>query len=269
MKQGRVDGRHWMMWGARSLAALAMAVLPMGRLAAADADRAAEARPAQIAPGKAPRDAAANMRMWFAQLSDDSADVRDGARQKLLGISRKDLSILRDIVKQRVPLMPCESEVLRSVVTHVYLAGAGTPVDDPSTGFVGVWFDIDQNNPDPAMGGVEIRHRIPGSCASRYLEDGDVVLNIGNATPMYRVLTDAEVISLVKTYNAGEMLRFEVLRRGRVLKIPLVLGARPQVLPSGEFIPPFVSQQLADASGYWEETFQPLLDGDVATASTK
>lgn len=260
MKQGRKLSRA-VTWAAGSLALLAIAGAPVGRTVADDTN------PARPADAKA-QNTARNLRKAFDGLSDNDPDVREAARRALLTLNRKDLPVLRDIVKQRAPLMPCESEVLRDVVTHVYLAGANTPVEDGSRGFVGVYFDPDQETTELSVPGVEIRHRMPGCCAYRYLEDGDVVLSVGKQPTVLAVRVPREMTQAVQLYSAGETVTFEILRRGRVIQIPVVLGARPKELPSGEFIPEFLSQRLADATGYWEQTFQPVLDA-AATADAK
>src|SRR5205085_1706101 len=146
-----------------SVALLGLAGSPVGRSSADDigAARAADAKAPSVAK---------NVGAAFSGLSDNDPVVREAARRALLTMSRKDLPVLRDVVKRNVPLMPCEAEVLRDVVTHVYLAGANTPVEDGSRGFVGVYFDADQETEELSVPGVEIRHRMPGCCAYRYLE---------------------------------------------------------------------------------------------------
>jgi hypothetical protein len=196
---------------------------------------------------------------WVSQLADARQDVRDVARQKLLALRRKDLATLRGVVQQRLPLSPAELEPLRDIVLHVYLSEESY-VADHSTGFVGVVFDDDQREIELETGAVEIRRRIPGFCGYRYLEDGDLVLAIGmNSNGMVEVRAHQDMISVVKQYSAGQTVLFRLLRRGRILTVPLVLDAKPSQIVGGEILIAFQAERAAQAEAYWDSSFEPLV----------
>lgn len=222
------------------------------------------AKPKKLQDPKAD-EKAKQIRTWFLGLSSGSPTVREDSRKQLIMLTRKDLPALRDVVRSRVPLLPCESQPLRDIVTHVYLSGADLAPDDGGRGFVGVYFDLEQDSIDLSVPGVEIRHRMPGCCAYRYLEDGDVVLAIGNQT----VHAPREMTSNVIQYSPGQTVTFEIFRRGKLIHVPVVLGTRPKELANAESIPEFLSQRLADANGYWDANFEPILNGASRQATAK
>jgi hypothetical protein len=195
-----------------------------------------------------------------SDLADARQDVRDAARQKLLALRRKDLTILRAVLQQRLPLSPAELEPLRDIIMHVYLSEESF-VPDSSTGFVGVIFDNDQHDTGLEGGGVEVRHRIPGFCGYRFLEDGDIILAIGmNPRALIEVRSCDEMISVIKQYSAGHTVLFRLVRRGRILTVPLVLDAKPAVLNGVEALAAFQAERSAQAEGYWDASFEPLFE---------
>ena len=198
---------------------------------------------------------------FVSDLADARQDVRDTARQKLLALRRKDLTILRAVVQQRLPLSPAELEPLRDIVMHVYLSEESY-VPDNSAGFVGVVFDPDQHESEFEGGGVEIRRRIPGFCGYRFLENGDIVLAIGmNARSLVEVRSHEEIISEVKRYAAGQTVLFRVMRRGRLLTVPLVLDSKPAQLGGNpEILIAFQAERAAQADAYWDSVFEPLIE---------
>ena len=149
-----------------------------------------------------------------SDLADDHPDVRELARQKLLALRRRDLAALRAVVQQRLPLTPAEADPLREIVTHVYLSDESYK-SDATKGFVGVIFDAEHNEIEPETGGVEILHRMPGFCASRFLQDGDVVLGIGsNPAAMIEVRNYKNMTDEIQRHSAGQTVLFRLLRRG-------------------------------------------------------
>jgi hypothetical protein len=260
MKQGRASlavrkGRKLLIRGS-FLAAILLGLGALSSLNAADT-------PAAVS------DSTNNhVREWFSGLSDDDPAVREQACRKLLTIRRGELPALRAAVKERRPLIPAETEVLRDIVTQVYLSEEAYDGNE-SVGFVGVIFDADQQFEELPTGGVEVRHRMPGFCASRFLEDGDVILSVGNP-PTALLHTHDEMTREVKSNSAGQRLTFLVLRRGRVLAIPVVLDAKPSELTADQpsAIATFLAERQTNAEKYWEAEFEPLID-DAAPQAAK
>lgn len=223
--------------------------------------------------GEAPKEAPRNperrliIRRYFFRLSDDDPDVREDARRGLMGLSRADLPVLRDIVKENLPLTPAEADALPDIVAQVYLAGSVYECAS-HIGFLGLTSDTPQNvDPpfDPECGGVEISHRIPGTCSYRSLEDGDVVLAVARSREWVLVTRWTDMSGEIQKCRAGDTVVIRVLRRGRIVDVPIVLDAKPMTSTGGEIsIGNFIAQRRADAEAYWEEQFEPLLESAAA-----
>ena len=193
----------------------------------------------------------------FDQLSDDQPVVRDSARRRLMQLSRKELSTLREIVKARLPLLPSEADSLHEIVTQAYLSDDSYPTET-THGFLGViWPDWDMAQLD--CGGVEIRYRVPGFCAYRCFEDGDVVLAIGEPQDEQELHDSRQMTAAVQSYPAGQRVLFKVLRRGRLIRVPVVLDARPLGLTAASMVVDFSAVRNEEAEAYWEENFQALV----------
>lgn len=196
---------------------------------------------------------------YVTQLSDDRSSIRESARHALMKLQRSDLPALRRVISQRLPLPANERELLRGIVDQVYLSECTYP-GDPRHGFLGVQFDGEQGLDTGEPGGVEIRHLIPGLAASRYLESGDVVLSIIGADGKWDIKVSEELIEAIKTCMANERLVFKVLRRGRILMLPVVLDAVPANLSTIDQVPEFINQRQNEADAYWNAAFAPLFE---------
>src|SRR3954470_19614943 len=78
------------------------------------------------------------IKQLLAQLAADNYLTRENARIALMGLKRSELTLLRDAVRQSMPLMPSQVTVLRDIVTQVYLAGDIYVADEDGRGFLGV-----------------------------------------------------------------------------------------------------------------------------------
>src|SRR5258706_2159962 len=239
------------------LAAILLGLGAMNFLSAADTPKDS---PQEAARERVPDAARRRIGEWFSGLSDDDPAVREEATRKLLTMTRQDLPALRQVIKERRPLMPAEAEPLRDIVTHVYLSE--DPYDrDEATGFVGVLFDEEQEYDKLPTGGGEVRRRLPGFCAARFLEDGDVILSIGDPPAMI-LRTSENMMQEIKRRSAGKRLTFLVLRRGRLMQIPVVLDAKPSDLLPGT-VPIFILERQATADRNWETEFEALVEEDA------
>jgi hypothetical protein len=198
----------------------------------------------------------------LSHLGDDRSSVREQGYEQLMKLHRSDLPTLRRAIARRPALAPDQRELVRGIVEQVYVAEI--PYDGDTIGFLGVVFDGDQAAVTSASGGVEIRHRIPGFSASRYLEDGDIVLNITGPGYSLDLQTDQDFIQTVSKYHVNDTLIFKVLRRGKIRVLPIVLDAHPAVVKAADQIPEFIAPRLAEADGYWNETFAPLFDSGAS-----
>jgi hypothetical protein len=199
-----------------------------------------------------------NLRTTFSGLNDASPVVRERAQRKLMTLRRADLEALRAVVQERLPLTPAEAEGLRDIVTHVFLSASPYEMD-PSRGFLGVVRDPEQLDgfEELETGGIEVRHRIPGFCAYRYFEDGDVILSVGNA-PGFEIHSFADMTHAVTSFSAGTTVPFAILRRGRIVRLAVVLDAVPKDLQPA-MVPDFLANRNKDAQDYWDAQFQPLV----------
>src|SRR5260221_13659046 len=116
MKQGRGNSARRPIASGLLLAVLMGTGSFAGRLNAVEDEKLT---PSEIAPELSRNDHSLDISRWFSNLSDEQPAIREGARQNLLTLRRKDLSALRTVVKSHLPLLPTEEAILRDVVTHV------------------------------------------------------------------------------------------------------------------------------------------------------
>jgi hypothetical protein len=216
----------------------------------------------------------------FAQLADPDADVREAARTQLMGLERRYLPALQKLVERSRPLLPSQAAVLRQIVTHVYLAGEPYAANG-NMGFLGVRMleadvslpprnqdDGDDTAPDdeaPLIAprtGVVITERMPGFVGNRMLLDGDVIIGLADR-PELRFQTGEDFSTAVRQFGAGRTIRFNLLRRGRLIKVAVPLDPRPEAAvaePQGVgAMTDLLSRRRQKADAYWAESFAPLL----------
>jgi hypothetical protein len=203
------------------------------------------------------------IRRRFAELAAPEDAVRETARADLLALRPSDLQTLLEIVKQSIPLQPSQAAVLHEIVTHVYLTGRPYP-SDPDHGFLGIRMGPLDGVSDDGDG-IEVLGRIPGFIAFRQLQDGDILRSVvADATHLAAVLRSAEDVkdSVNEHRRSGDVIVFEVLRRGRLIRVPLALDARPlrvNALGGDDFI----SSRQEDAEAFWDKEFAALIEPTI------
>jgi hypothetical protein len=265
-------------WLALPLLLLALGVTPGA------ANEAAPPRPAPATrPAALPRDPAAQMARWFADLGHSDPRVREAARISLMGLPRKDLPKLERLVRDSVPLVPSQAVVLRDIVTHVFLSGEKYE-SSSGDGFLGVRpgeANLNFREPplqdplpeqipfgppsDPgAVCGVVIIERMPGFAGARSLQDGDVILSMVEQADL-QIRVALQFTQVVKSAGAGKTVHFQILRQGQIVVVPVTLDARPD---AAEFpqttMQALLNDRKAAADEYWETTFAPLLKEGVS-----
>jgi len=222
----------------------------------------------------------AQLQTWFKDLAASDAVARERAYSALLGITRQDLPALRDIVERSRPIAPSQGASLREIVTHVFLTGEPYEAE-AKAGFLGVMQplllsvevpgdqgqDGDEPLPPPRTG-VPIEYRLPGFCGFQSLRDGDVVLGV--VAPVERPLREWNELSVtIMTFRAGETVTFEILRGGRVIRVPVRLDTRPAAANARGIGPPEPAEVLpartAKAEEYWTEHFAPLIEDRISS----
>jgi hypothetical protein len=225
---------------------------------------AAEGGPA-TAPATQPAavQSIASIKRLIRELAADNYPARDGARLALMGLNRSELGALREAIKQSLPLEPSQVIVLREIVTQVYLAGDLYLPETDGMGFLGIHLPDWQRAEDRALlsteHGVVVMGRVPGFCAFRMLQDGDVLLSMAAAGGVnVELSTKEQLIAAVKSVRAGERATFEVLRQGEIRSITITLDRKPLNLDSGQ-IEEFTGRRAEKAEQLWERDFAPLL----------
>jgi hypothetical protein len=233
-------------------------------LLAADHDAAPTTRPLTVSATR-PAGDLATIKHLIAQLADDDYQNRESARIALMGLRRSDLGVLRQAAQQNMPLDPGQIIVLRDVVTQVYLAGDAYLPDEQGAGFLGVSLPIWSRPEDrPLLSlerGVAVVSRVPGFCAFRMLQNGDVLLSMTTgAGSRVELNTPDRLIDSVKGVKAGQTITFEVLRNGQVLNIPITLDPRPFNLDNmgAIWLQEFTGRRADQANEVWERDFAPL-----------
>jgi hypothetical protein len=237
---------------------------------------------------------AADVTTAVGDLRNPDSNIRERARAKLLGMSRKDLETLRSVVTAAAPLNASQAVHLREVVIHAFLATEPYP-QDPTVGFLGVTLapihvapleqqqddvapvkpDADDLNqpirPDDeeapgATTAVIIQQRIPGFCGYKSLETGDVVVGVKD-DPATRIASVFQLQTTIRKHPAGDRITLQIVRRGKTIDVPITLNGYPQMLaPLAPGISPedFRRQREESAENYWNEHFAPLLGQHVS-----
>lgn len=197
----------------------------------------------------------------------DSTDpvVRDRARRALLALERKDLAELRAAVRESLPLAPEQVAVLQQVVVHVALVGL--EYEGMPSGFLGIRLPHWQRAEDDALAdvgrGVVVLSRLPGFCAYRVLQDGDVILSATIAGTVVPLNSADELMASVGKLKAGETVTFEVARNGGTREVTIRLDARPAAADPARGDPgaldAFLGGRFEEAAKCWERDFLPLL----------
>jgi len=216
---------------------------------------------------------------WFQDLANRDATVREQARINLMGISRDDLEKLHTLVEADRPLAPSQAMALREIVDQVYQATDPYEPFEDHSGFLGVPQTTSavvlDGGEDDSQGGVLVAKRIPGFCAYRFLQDGDMIVGIAEATNRpIRAWND--LTGIIKNYKGGDTIHIEVLRGGQKIQVPVKLDVRPiwapppfaanQVLnqvPNGSTTQDAIRERQRKADDYWDKNFAPLLDGGL------
>lgn len=243
-----------------SSSACAFIRAPATRPAQAPAATAAEAKPLPPTPGDLK-----NITRLIAGLADEHYEIREESRVALMGLKRADLGNLQLAVKQSLPLEPSQVAVLRDIVTQVYLSGESYAMTDEELGFLGI--SMANGNREEDLGllsierGIAIISRVPGFCAYRMLQTGDVILAMTSPVRVEFKSADPNDLFMrtVKGMGAGQTLMFEVLRQGRIINVTLTLDRRPAGLENLGFIQEFTAARADKAEAYWKKEFLPML----------
>jgi hypothetical protein len=222
-----------------------------------------EDQPPTTLPTTRPASDLQSVRKLLAQLASDNFGVREAARVSLMGLERAALPTLREAVKQSLPLEPSQAVVLRDIVTQVYLAGAEFEKAEGGQGFLGVSLPSTMRVEDRgllALGrGVAVVSRVPGFCAYRMLQNGDVLLSmtVGEVTVEFNRTDD--LMDSVRAVPAGQTITFDVLRQGEIVRVPITLDPRPAHLDNLDWLREFNNRRADEVETYWSKDFAPLL----------
>lgn len=211
---------------------------------------------------------------WLGQLSDRVPSVREAARDHLWSIDRDDLESLREAMVRNFTVAKAHAELLQEIVEQVYLAGESYDTVGRQ-GFLGVRFEADQLAAldDPTIlpyFGVEIHTLLPGLAGSKYLEIGDVIMAVKVGEQTYELANAHDMMTTIGGLPAGEKVTFHLLRRGKMLDVPAVLGARPAgLIEEPGVIEQFNADRESRAQDYWDEHFAPLFDGRISPPAAR
>ena len=195
----------------------------------------------------------------LSRLASEDAIKREEARHELMGLQRADLPALKQAIRLALPLEPSQSAVLRDIVTHVYLSGDS--YSSQGDGFLGVtlpnYLYPEQRALLSLERGVAVVTRLPGFCAFRMLQDGDIIISL-SSHPDVEFKTPEQLTAIVKTARAGQTVTFDVIRHGQIVKVPVNLDRRPTGIDT---VGTFTDDRARAAEELWERDFAPLLAG--------
>jgi len=225
-----------------------------------------------------------DVRQWFAQLADTDPNVREQARFNLLGLRRDQLGLLRQIVIDSRPLAPAQSAALHDIVLHIYLS-AEPYLKNERSGFMGaILFEVRQPafflpneglmpDVDPQQAtadespvrGVLIQECVPGFCAFRYLQPGDLVLGVVGQILLLPTQSRDELRDQVLAHPPGGIITLKVLRRGRVVRVAFPLDSAPRAAEAGLIsTQQFQNTRREKGESYWQFAFAPLIDASLS-----
>ena len=250
----------------RKLAGLAGAAVALVTMSVAAVPVAEEAKdPPVTRPARGAT--VENLRRWLGELRDGDPEVRERARIDLMGIDREALDDLQRVVVEMRPLAPSQLVALEEIVAHVYLSS--TSPDPEGGGFLGVRLATTGVEIAPGPGvraegmpvGVAITSRLLGFDGYRMLQDGDVLLRLRTAKITKEFHQPMDLPSAVSSQPAGRTVILEVLRRGELIRVPVMLSGKPEWAAVTSADHPFGSLEREEkARAYWRERFAPLLD---------
>jgi hypothetical protein len=115
--------------------------------------------------------------------------------------------------------------------------------------------------------GVVVSERMPGFCAYRHLDTGDVVLAVkGERTFRPRTVWDFQAV--VKSHEPGDTITLQVLRRGKVVDVTLTLDAYPACAMNPQTsqleLERFRRERDEAAEQYWQKNFGELVGDGVS-----
>ena len=240
-------------------------------IAAVSFTRAATPTTQAAIPATAPAatQPSAQVRHWFEQLADSDPAVREAARINLMGLKREQLDELKQLVLDNRPLAPSQAGVLHEIVIHVFLTGETYRVF-PGASVIGVRLFESASSPVIGAPGdgtsrscVVVEQRFPGFPAYRYLQNGDLLLGVGTSelvrsSPIVATPDFETFRRLVSVKSPGDMIKLQLLRRGRVIELSFPVEAAP-LDSAGVNGPAFFDARSNKADDYWKETFSPLV----------
>lgn len=205
------------------------------------------------------------MRLWIKQLGGDDSRVRQSALMQLMGLRREDLPALREAALAQEPLLPGQVAAIHDAVTQIYLAADATAENiQPTRGFLGLlWNPVDTIRSE----GVIVSQRIPGFGAYRMLQSGDIIVKLLDQ-PNVELSNYQQFIAAVQPMEAGQVLRMQVMRYGRLTDISILLEPFPTDLNGETSIDAWMQARDDKAQAYWDADFSAL-DHPTSSASTE
>lgn len=228
---------------------------------------------------------AADIERCWEGLADVDSGVREASMAELLLLSRGDLPTLQKIVAATKAVALPQAAALRDIVLHVYLSGE-TYSANSAHGFLGLMGPgelytgsvIVETQEDPAADddsarrqGVRVNERVPGFNGYSHLQTGDILLALEVPSDQPENDQQGETKQDIRDWvpftlrvaeiRPGTVVTFEVLRRGKIIKVPIKLGARPTW--AGEEVELMLQERTEKFERYWREHFAPLIGETV------
>lgn len=214
------------------------------------------------------------IRKWFTQLADADPEVRDKAREELMGISTDDLAKLRQLVIEQMPVAPDQSAALHDIVLQVYLANetyhCSADTDTNAYGRQGPFFlglNWSEGEESDGRMGVVLDARLPGFPSYRWLRKGDMIVgfwfHLTEPLPRQPDWMTPNLLALQQGIESTPLTQdivLQVVRYGRIIKVPVAMAPRPHF--ADEHVPgalqAFVAERNGHAEAYWEDNFAAL-----------
>ena len=133
-------------------------------------------------------------------------------------------------------------------------------------GFNNGGFQMRPDDADAPTGAV-ISDRLPGFGAYGPLRDGEQIIGI-DGSPAVALTNSQALIDEILRHSPGERLNLFVSRGGRIDRVPVTLSVRPAEMVMDYTSSPVVLRKRAEADGYYDKRFAPLLAPLIAPPPT-
>ncbi len=204
------------------------------------------------------------------QLRSASPSDRTQARRQLMEIGYEQLPELRYVITHMSDLHPSQTDPVYDVVQHVFIRDRLMKLPRAKGAMLGISLQKSVMLRESVSTersiynfGVEFDLR-PGQIANRYLEEGDLILAVGQSPYLSATPSTTDLIDRISKCSAGQHLTLLIQRGPARMHVEIPLDPRFAEMDSSDsqFFSTY-SQATEDAERYWNQYFANLFENDA------